>query len=543
MKNAAMRFRAPLLFFTGLFAAAPTSFTALAPLAFVALIPALLLLFPDWMTPALPHKPRAYYGLGLCFSMGYFMMTFHWFLSMWPLDFVGGMTRLGAVGVIAAACVGLPFLGSVGFAFLFYLTAHLSRTRTVRRYPLLLPFLFAAGWTWFAFTQTFTFAGVPWGAQLALSQHQNLLLVSSASFFGSYFVTLVIAAVNALLAYGILLWAGSERKAGRLCAILAAGVFISNFALSTFAYLLPVQEKERLTVAVLQGNFSSAEKWTSDIDMLETYAALATEAAEAGATLILWPETAIPYGLTSDTYAKTFLSRLAKETCTTQVVGAFSYERGEDNERVRRNSLFLFRPDGTVSADLYHKRHLVPFGEYVPMAWLVDTLLPALGSLEMLNDGSRMTAGEDPALFEEAWGTLGGLICFDSIYPSLARDSAAAGAELLLVSTNDSWFFDSRAVYQHNGQAVLRAIENGRYVLRSANTGISSIITAKGEVVDEIPVLTKGQLTAEVALVEESTLYTQIGDLFVLLAFIAFHLPFAVDAYCRIREKQKKRSL
>jgi apolipoprotein N-acyltransferase len=301
-----------------------------------------------------------------------------------------------------------------------------------------------------------------------------------------------------------------------------------------------MQEGKKITAAVLQGNFSSAEKWTSDVDMLETYATLAKEAAAEGATLILWPETAIPYGLTGDTYARTFLSRLAEDTRTTQVVGAFSYEVGETDERVRRNSLFLFRPDGTVSGDLYHKRHLVPFGEYVPMAWLVDTLLPALGSLEMLNDGSRMTAGDDPALFEEDWGRLGGLICFDSIYPALARDSAAAGAELLLISTNDSWFFDSRAVYQHNGQAILRAIENGRYVLRSANTGISSIITAKGEVIGDIPALTRGQLTAEVALVEGNTLYTQIGDLFVLLAAIAFHLPFAAELCCRIREKKKK---
>ncbi len=534
-----MRFRAPLLFFAGLFAAAPTSFTALAPLAFVAFIPTLLLLFSDFLKPALTHKPRRYYGLGLCFSMGYFMMTFHWFLSMWPLDFVSGMTRLGAVGVIAAACVGLPFLASVGFAFLFYLLAYLSRTRTVRRYPLLLPFAFAAGWTWFAFTQTLTFAGVPWGAQLALSQHQNLLLVSSASFFGSYFVTFVIAAVNALLAFGILRFFEGERKVGRLCAALAAGIFVLNFALSSLAYLLPVRESEKINVAVLQGNFSSAEKWKSDIDMLETYATLAKEAAAEGATLILWPETAIPYGLTNDVYAKTYLPRLAQETGATHVVGAYSYEQGEDGERVRRNSLFLFRPDGSVSGQLYHKRHLVPFGEYVPMEWLVDTLFPALGNLEMLNDGSRVTAGDDPALFEEDWGTLGGLICFDSIYPALARDSVAAGAELLLVGTNDSWFFDSRAVYQHNGQAVLRAIENGRYVLRSANTGISSIITAKGEIVDEIPVLTRGQLTAEVSLIEGNTLYTQIGDLFVLLAAVAFHLPFAVELYCPKGEKRK----
>ena len=158
----------------------------------------------------------------------------------------------------------------------------------------------------------------------------------------------------------------------------------------------------------------------------------------------------------------------------------------------------------------------------------------------MLQDGSTVVPGDSPALFDTEHGRIGGLICFDSIYESLARKSVAAGAELLVLGTNDSWFLDSAAGYQHNGQAVLRAIENGRAVVRAANTGISSIITEKGEIIDYLAPLVDGQLTAEVSLSSQQTLYTTIGDVFVLLAAITFHTPFILQIIFHIQSKCKK---
>lgn len=524
------RFRLPLLFLLGAVAALPVSFYQLSALAFVLMAPALFLFFGTWHGAERKRSFGREYAEGLCFLFGFFVLTFHWFIYLWPLDFVGGMTRAGALGVILAACVGLPLLQSAGFAFLFPILARLSRTRTVRRFPILLPFLFAAGWVVFAYTQTLSWAGVPWGAQLALSQQRNLLLLSSSSLFGSYFVTFVIAAINGLFALVLLSLLRGEGRLSRLAAILSASVFVFNFALSAAAYAWPREEGEELRVSVLQGNFSSSEKWSGTAELLSTYEALAREAAEEGAEVVVWPETAFPYGLMADGYTVNCLKRLAEETGATHIVGAFCYEYKEDGERLRRNSLFLFRPDGSISETVYHKRHLVPFGEYVPMEGVVRTLLPFLSKLEMLNDGSALHAGEDPALFYEEWGTAGGLICFDSIYPALARDSVLAGAELLVLGTNDSWFFDSAAVYQHNGQAILRAVENGRAVVRSANTGVSSVISPRGEVLAEIEPLISGQVTAKVTLSEARTLYTLIGDTFVLLCQIFFLLPFGISA-------------
>ena len=528
------------IFLSGMVAALPVSFTQLSAFAFVSFVPALLLLFPDLLAPALPRRPRAYYGYGMAFCMGYFMVTFHWFISLYPLDFVTGMTPLMAVAVILAACIGLPLLQSVGFAFLFYIMAWLSRTRLVRRLPLLLPFLFAGGWVTLAYTQTLTWAGVPWGAQLALSQHQNLLVVSSASLFGSYFVTFVIASVNACLAYAWLAKGRGQLRSERIMAFLALGIFLLNYALGAAVYYTPKQTSGTVKAAVLQGNVSSAEKWSGQIDAISVYRHLALAAAEDGAEIIVWPETALPYNLAGDSYAMASVRLIAREANAVQIIGSYSYETGELGELLRHNSLYLIYPDGTVSKTLYHKQHLVPFGEYVPMEGLIRTLLPFLSDLEMLKDGSTMVPGDKPTLFETAHGRLGGLICFDTIYEELARKSVAAGAELLVIGTNDSWFLDSAAVYQHNGQAVLRAIENGRAVLRAANTGISSIITERGEVLCYLEPLVDGHLTTEVTLSTQKTLYTMIGNSFVLLCALGFHAPALVALGELLLKKIKK---
>ena len=534
-----MKFRGLLVFLAGAFAALPVVLTQLSFLAFVSLTPFAFLLFSELTADTLPFRPRRYYGTGLSFCMGYFIVAFHWFVYLYPLDFVEGMTPFLAILIILLACIGLPLLQSAGFAFLFWGMAHLSRTRMVRRVPLLLPFLLAAGWTVFAFTQTLTWAGVPFGAQLALSQQKNLLFLSSASFFGSYFVTFIIGLCASLLGYALLFLRSARRRAATV-SLIACGVFLLNFGLSAIAYFRPLSEESTVSVAVLQGNFSSSEKWSSGGESASVvYLSLAREAAEAGAELIVWPETAITSHLQGGSVLRERIKSLAVETGTYQVVGAFSYTP-RDGKTVRQNSLYLFTPSGEVGDVLYHKRHLVPFGEFVPMENLIRTLFPALAGLEMLKDGTSLVAGDSAAIFETPIGDLGGLICFDTIYEGLARDSAASGAELFVIGTNDSWFFDSAAVYMHNGQAILRAVENNRAVARAANTGISSIITPKGESLKEIEPLVRGFAVAEIPLEDGMTLYTQIGDVFVLLCQLFILSPFAFELFLYIKRRIAK---
>ena len=191
-----------------------------------------------------------------------------------------------------------------------------------------------------------------------------------------------------------------------------------------------------------------------------------------------------------------------------------------------------------MDEERYNKRRPVPFGEYLPMENVFRLLIPALTEISMLERDTQ--SGEGASLFSFSFGKAGGLICFDSIYPALARESVSEGASLLLLSTNDSWFDGSPAKDIHFAHAVLRAVENGRAVARAANTGISSIISSRGEVLAEIEPLVRGQATATVTLSSRLTLYTRIGDTFVLLAQIFFLLPFGISAVRRIKERIKK---
>ncbi|MBQ5662355.1 MAG: apolipoprotein N-acyltransferase, partial [Clostridia bacterium] len=178
-------------------------------------------------------------------------------------------------------------------------------------------------------------------------------------------------------------------------------------------------------------------------------------------------------------------------------------------------------PDGSIRESFYAKRHLVPFGEYVPMRGVITALLPFLANISMLEDD--LTPGTDSNLFSVNGTEVGGLVCFDSIYEVLALDAARDGAKLIALGTNDSWFRDSAAVYMHMAQARLRAVENGLPVARAANTGVSALITAKGELVELLPPLEEGYLAGSLTPGGGGTLYTAVGNLFVYLC-LAFYL-------------------
>ena len=189
-----------------------------------------------------------------------------------------------------------------------------------------------------------------------------------------------------------------------------------------------------------------------------------------------------------------------------------------------------------MSETVYSKRHLVPFGEYVPMRALVTALIPPLSELSMTADD--LSAGDGTEIFELSEGNIGSLICFDSIYETLAMESVRDGAELICLSTNDSWFTDSRALNMHNAQAKLRAIENDRYVLRAANTGISCIISPKGEMEETIEPLNDGYVIGEVELREGRTVYNIIGNSFIYALIV---LSLFVLIYDTIKNFQKKK--
>ena len=488
-------------------------FPAIGFLEWLTLVPACLFLlrFASDETVRL----RTLYGYGCFFFYCYYLTVFHWFLNLYPLDFVDGMSKLGALCVVLVAWLGLSLLQTLGGGLLFVLCGILFRCRLARKHSLSRPFLLALLWAVYEWTQTLGWWGVPWG-RLPLGQAKYLVGLQTASLLGPYFVTFLLVAVNACAALALMALVRQEKAMLKLSCLSVAGMLLLQYGVGTLLWVLSKEQGETIKVAVVQGNISSHEKWSfqSTQRTMEVYEDYTERAAEEGAELVIWPETAFPYTVTERNSHGKFVSNLAQKTGVTIFVGAFSPAEEGDY-----NAILCFLPDGSLSETVYAKRRLVPFGEFVPFQPIIETVIPPLADLVLR--GGLIAEGEEPNVFFLEEGGVGSLICFDSIYEDLTRESVREGAELIALSTNDSWFTDSAALSMHNAQAQLRAIESGRYVARSANTGISTVISARGEVMASLDPLVDGMLVEEVELNEDTTLYTTIGNSFVYLAIIA----------------------
>ncbi|MBQ8287143.1 MAG: apolipoprotein N-acyltransferase [Clostridia bacterium] len=488
----------------------------LSPLAFLSMIPAVIAL-----CRAAEQKLRfgKVYLIGLAFALPYFLTVFHWFFYLYPMEFLG-VSEGYALLIVLTCWLGLSLLQGTSFACfgIFF--------RQCSARPKLMPILFATVWTFSEWLQTLTWAGVPW-ARLALSQTHSLAMIQSANLFGSLFVGFLIALVNGILGYAVyrLLDFGSglriaavSRAWKRLIPALGLSVAIvaANLAYGTLSIVVDRdgEEEADLSVGLIQGNIASGEKWDADAeDPLELHLRLSEKAVEAGASdLILWAETVINYPVKKSPYAVDRISAFAVKHGVHLFVGTFDRVDGKNY-----NAILCFFPDGSVEESPYGKQHLVPFGEYLPMEDLIRAVLPQLAGMNMYD--SPISPGEGSAILDTEYGKIGRLVCFDSIYEPLARKSTADGAQILLLSTNDSWYLDSPAVYQHNAHAQLRAVENGRAILRAANTGISSLITRHGEVTDDLDPLVEGVIVGTATTSSHRTLYSYIGDLWVALCF------------------------
>lgn len=519
------RWRYAMLAFSGLLTGLTVVFPLIGMLEWVSLVPCMAVLLCAF--DRLPRlRARQAYLLGLCFFSCFYLVNFHWFLAMYPLEFTG-ISPAAALSVVLFAWIGLSLFQAVGAALIFPIfITWLKKAGVLQRHRALQIPVLACLWVILEWAQTLFWTGVPW-ARLPLGQVQAPVMLNTAAWLGSYGITFSLVLFNAALAYAVLY---PHRL--RLCAVVCAASLLFTAGGGVVAVLAaPVDEAEQtVRVAAIQGNLGSSDKWDLDTSkMYLHYYEMTEQAAATGAELIIWPETAVPITLfRSPVYAQP-LSELAREYGATLLVGTFT----EDEEGGKYNSMVVVRPDGSVGDTVYSKRHLVPFGEYVPMEELIRTLFPPLAELMQ----THILPGEDAAIFDERVGRIGALICFDSIYEQLTLESVRSGAQLLTVSTNDSWFFDSAASRMHHAQAQLRAIESGRWVVRAASTGISSLITPTGQVVASAPALTEDIVYGTVALQEHTTLYTRIGNVVVWLSLAAVAAIGISGLACRKKEE------
>lgn len=499
-----------LLILGGILTALTQMIDWLSPLAFVSMIPAVIALIHAAKNKA---RYRKVYLIGLAFALPYFLTVFHWFFYLYPMEFLD-VSKGYALLIVLVCWLGLSLLQGTTFAcfaiFFRQCTAH----------PKLMPILFASVWTFSEWLQTLTWAGVPW-ARLALSQTGSIAMIQSANLFGSLFVGFLIALVNGILGYAItrledLREGGNWKPILLPAAGLSLAIIVANlsYGFLSIAVDRDGEQGETLSVGLVQGNISSGEKWDPDSENpLDLHLRLSEDAVRQGAAdIILWPETVINYPIKAYPWVADQVSAFAVEHDVHLFIG--TYEEVDGNTY---NAILCFFPDGSTERYPYCKQHLVPFGEYVPMEGVIRTVLPMLAELNLFE--STLSPGEGSAILDTEYGKIGRLVCFDSIYEPLARQSTVDGAEILLLSTNDSWYLDSPAVYQHNAHAQLRAVENGRAILRAANTGISSLITHHGEVTDYLEPLVEGVVVGTATTSTHRTLYSYVGDLWVALCF------------------------
>lgn len=456
---------------------------------------------------------------GFALYYAYSLVTFYWFVELYPLEFTG-LTPAAALAVVVAAWFGLPILQAVPFAFFCVLiNLYCRKTKDITLFPIYC----ASLWVVFEWIQTLTWAGVPWG-KLALGQTSNLANVQSASLLGAYFVAFLMVLVAGLLAVSVIHLINKSTKRAAILLICAITVFCANNIYGNLRLISTFEGSNEITVSAIQANISSDDKWSDDILFtFDTYETLTEQASNNDPDIIIWPESAIPVAANTEDVVSNYINRLYNEFGTDLIVGTF-YE--DDNGLY--NVTAYIDSDTDLFTKIYAKRKLVPFGEFVPLRNIISIVYPPLSDLSILSED--ILKGEDANVFNTRHGKIGSLICFDSIYESVVRETVLDGAELLSISTNDSWFHDSSAVYQHNKHAILRSIENGRYTIRSANTGISSIITDRGVVNDMIAPLKQGILTGNVKMLDYATPYTVVGNLLVWLciAYTLSHITVIV---------------
>lgn len=456
-----------------------------------------------------------------CFLLGFYIVLYSFLASMYPFDGFS-FTTAQAILIATGACTLIPLLHTLIHSVIL-LPLKLFKNKIFSA-VLLLPCLWAvAEWA-----LEYGILGFPWG-KLALSQTSFLAFLQTESLLGPYFITLIIVLFSSLTAYAIAF--GDRAKALAAVAILGA-----NMIVGTVLYLVPAKTDGSIHAAALQGNVSTKEKWSNDSAnaIYSNYDALISSAAEDGAQLIVLPESAVPVKYTAGGRTESMLKTASQKYNAVLLCGVTRKEEGDFNSVIAVDR-------GNVCDGIYDKRHLTPFGEFIPFREQLYAILPMLSKLNL--SGMTLSEGESPVVFDTAAGKIGTLICFDSLFPQLTLDEVKDGAQIMTVVTNDSWFKDSAETYQHARMAQLRAIECGRYFIQAGNTGVSEIVDNKGRVLISTDVLTRGMCSFDVCLISENTLYTYIGDLALYLAAAFILIMILINIGERIYDHKKHKAV
>lgn len=465
-------------------------------LAWVALVPLLLAIRgSSW---------KAAFGQGWLAGLLFFSVTLYWVIN--------AMHEYGKLSFAVSFCVMLLL---AGYCALYVGSFCAVLTLTPDRRGLLRTWTAPALWVALEWVRTHLFSGFPW-ALLGYSQYHNLSVIQISDVAGVYGVSfmLVLANVVAARVAGAVIARIADRErrvplpwiAAPLAALLLAGVVAyGQWRLS------PQHDSasdHTVRIGLVQPNVDQAQKWDTayrrdTIDRLERLTLQVTD----GADLVIWPEAATPFLFDVETTYKEELLTFVRERSVPLLFGSPAVESRTAGQFRLLNSAYLVSSDGVV-LDRYDKVHLVPFGEYIPLKDLLsflDKLVVGIGDF---------VPGPGPRVMGAPGGRLGIVICFEVIFPDLVRQFVDRGADYMVTITNDAWFGQSGAPYQHFAMVVFRAVENRIAFARAANTGISGFIDAEGHILRTTDLFVEGALSGEIRTGGPRTFYTAYGDVF-----------------------------
>ncbi|MBU4211783.1 MAG: apolipoprotein N-acyltransferase [Verrucomicrobia bacterium] len=466
-------------------------------LAWVALVPLLLV--------SASSAPR------VAFRCGFLAGVVFWLLSLvW-------LTRVSWVGWFFLCLYCALFMACFTLTVSWWIARKGLRSRLGN--PLMVLSI-PAVWVGWEYLRAMLFSGFPWNL-LGVSQYANLRLIQTAEVGGVYLVSYLVVLVNAALALILIQYIrrqpGEPLRMHSELLVALLGIALAQLYGTMALRRLPAAT-DTLKVAAVQVNIPQLEKWsevwTAAINnRLRRTSLHAIE--HCAPDLIVWPETVVPDFVRTSPVSQRVVADVIRHG-TSVLMGSMDFD---DSGRAIKyfNSAFLYQPGGSAP-QTYAKRHLVLFGEYIPL----EQWIPFLRVLTPTEES--FTPGREATVFRLGRRAFSVLICFEDTVAGLARDCVRAGARALINQTNDAWFDPSWASRQHMAQCVFRCVENRVSAVRATNTGITCFIDRQGRIVSflgraEGPLPDPDYLMHAVALPPADmplTFYTRHGDVLAL---------------------------
>lgn len=464
-----------------------------ASLAWVALVPLLLIM---------EERP---FRSGFVAGVGFFGLVLYW------LNIV-----MVTYGKMNPAFSVAAYLLLVSYLALYFGTATWAACRLREKLGLSPMLTLPVLWVALEFLRSFLLTGFPW-ALLGYSQQAHLPLIQSADLFGVYGLSFLLVLSNAVIAEALRAL-GSGEGLGKIPwrGIVALGLlFFLNLGYGYWRLgQHPDLRRKTLQTALIQGDIDQALKWNpafqkTTVDRYRDFSVAASR--KKPVKLIIWPESATPFYFQSGGPLSREVRRVPPHTGAFLLFGSPAYQKINGRYKYY-DSAFLLSPTGRVLGRS-DKIHLVPFGEYVPL----KRFLPFINKLVVgIGDFSPGTVNPLPL----DGNKIGVLVCFEGIFPGLARNYVNEGSDLLVNISNDAWFGHSSAPYQLLDMVRFRAVENRVWVARAANTGISALIAPSGRIVARTPIFKTLYLDGKVGLGAAPTLYSRLGDVLPTLCLI-----------------------